>query len=161
MLLKALIVMRFLAAGWLQLDGNTEPASAARSGLYIYGTPHLLCEKLTNSKPESGPSIVSRGGRAFLRKALEQKGDGLGLDTRAGIRNTDPGNNPVVIDRLTPRLDHDLSRIGKLYGIGEQISQNLAKSPRVAHHRTPRRGIDPKMQGKSFAGSCLTVHFDP
>src|SRR5581483_12526609 len=96
---------------------------------------HERDEALRDREPEAGPSVPARRRRVDLAEGLEELGDALGRDADPGVAY---GEVELVLagrDRAGRDGDADLSPIGELDGVREQVREDLPEARHVADDR--------------------------
>jgi hypothetical protein len=119
-----------------QAEFHGEPEHAAASGPRLHADPaaHQLGQSLRDREPQPRAAILARRRAVGLAERLE---DGLGLvggDADAGVGDGELEPDAAAKLLAGAHADHDLALIGELYGVADQVGEDLAEARGVAEH---------------------------
>src|SRR5699024_435333 len=102
---------------------------------------HQIDQPGADGQAEAGALVAAGGRRIDLRKFLEYALQLVGGDADAGILDTHPEMDDAV-HGLAGQVDQDVALFGKLYGVAEQIGNDLAEAPGIADNHRRQIRID-------------------
>src|SRR2546425_1167119 len=117
--------------------------AAARSSPALPGISMSSLARSTRARPSAVAAVAPAGGDVCLAEGLEGPVSAIGGDPDAGAPD-----GQVVADRAGSRggagarRDDDLTGLGELHGVVEQVEQDLAEATDVPHGRLGRPGLD-------------------
>ena len=136
-----------------QTEGEGKGGARTLGTHYLEVAPHPVHQPLADRQPEAGPSEAAGGRGVRLAEGVEEAGPRLVADPNPRVAHRKADRHPVALFGGEVNTQGDLTPLGELHRVAQEVEKDLAQPPRIAHHPAGDRlahvdnQLDPLLRG--------------